>query len=54
MATEAIRMYCENLGELHMHLLSSCPMALSIGRQVSKGKTFVWEHGQKPYLALNH
>ena len=54
MATEALRVYCENLGELHMHLLSSCPMALSIGRQVSKGKTFIWEHGQKPYLALNH
>ena len=54
MATEALRMYCDSLGELHMHLLSNCPMALSIVRQVSKGKTFIWEHGQKPYLALNH
>ena len=45
MATEAIRMYYENFGEFYMHVLSSCPMASSIGRQVSKGKTFVWEDG---------
>eukprot|EP00434_Breviolum_minutum_P040269 symbB.v1.2.035778.t1/scaffold4900.1/size33223/1 len=31
MATEAIRMYCENLGELHMHLLSSLEKLACLG-----------------------
>eukprot|EP00435_Cladocopium_sp_Y103_P012816 s2775_g3.t1 len=29
-------------------------MALSIGKQVAKGRTFIWEHGKKPYVALDH
>ena len=27
---------------------------MSIGKQVSKGRTFVWEHGKVPFIALDH
>ena len=53
-STEALRVYTKELGDLHIHILESCPMALSIGRQVSRGRTFMWQHGQKPYIALDH
>ena len=49
LSTEALRVYTKDI-----HLLESCPMALSIGRQVSRGHTFIWQHGHKPYIALNH
>ena len=29
-------------------------MASSIGRQVSHGHTSIWQHGQRPYIALDH
>ena len=56
LSTEALKIYNNNkgLGDFNMHLLSNCPMALSIGRQVAIGRTFVWEHGKKPFIALNH
>ena len=54
LSTEALKIYNKGLGDFNMHLLSNCPMALSIGRQVAKGRTFVWEHGKKPFIALNH
>lgn len=54
LSTEALKLYCKELGELNLHLLSNCPMALSIGKQVARGRTFIWQHGQKPYIALNH
>ena len=54
LSTEALRMYTKELGDFNIHLLSSCPMALSIGKQVSRGRTFIWQHGQKPYIALDH
>ena len=54
LSTEALRVYTKELGDFHIHLLESCPMALSIGRQVSRGRTFIWQHGQKPYIALDH
>ena len=54
LSTEALRIYNKELGTLNMHLLSNCPMALSIGRQVAQGRTFVWEHGKTPYIALDH
>ena len=54
LSTEELRVYTKELGDFHIHLLESCPMALSIGRQVSRGRTFIWQHGQKPYIALDH
>jgi len=54
LSTEALRVYNKELGDFHIHLLESCPMALSIGQQVSRGRTFIWQHGHKPYIALNH
>ena len=54
LSTEALKIYNKGLGDFNMHLLSNCPMALSIGRQVANGRTFVWEHGKKPFIALNH
>ena len=54
LSTEALRVYTKDLGAFHIHLLESCPMALSIGRQVSRGHTFIWQYGHKPYIALNH
>ena len=54
LSTEALRVYTKELGDFHIHILESCPMALSIGRQVSRGRTFIWQHGQKPYIALDH
>jgi len=43
LSTEALRMYTKDLGDFHIHLLESCPMAFLIGRQ----------HGQKPFIALD-
>ena len=54
LSTEELRVYTKELGDFHIHLLESYPMALSIGRQVSRGRTFIWQHGQKPYIALDH
>ena len=54
LSTEALKIYNKGLGDFNMHLLSNCPMALSIGRQIAKGRTFVWEHGKKPFIALNY
>lgn len=34
-----------------MHLLDKCPLAFSIGEEVSKGYTFVWRPTLKPYFA---
>jgi len=36
----------KNVGEFNVHLLSNYPMALSIGKQVAKGRTFVWQQGK--------
>ena len=54
LSIEALRVYTKDLGDFHIHLLESCPMALSIGRQVSRGRAFIWQRGHKPYIALNH
>ena len=54
LSTEALKIYNKGLGEFNMHLLANCPMALSIGKQVCRGRTFVWQHGQKPFIALDH
>ena len=53
-STEALKLYSKELGQFNLHLLENCPMALSIGRQVAQGKTFVWQHGKSPYLAMDH
>ena len=54
LSIEALRVYTKDLGDFHIHLLESCPMALSIGRQVSRRRAFIWQRGHKPYIALNH
>ena len=51
---EAMRIYADKVGALNLHLLQSCPLAMSIGRQVAKGRTFVWQHGKTPFIALDH
>ena len=54
LSTETLRVYTKEQSDFHIHILESCPMALWIGRQVSRGHTFIWQHGQKPYIALGH
>ena len=34
-----------------MHLLDNCPLALSVGEEVSKGYASVWTPTMKPYFA---
>ena len=51
---EAMRIYADKVGALNLHLLQNCPLAMSIGRQVAKGKTFVWQHGKTSFIALDH
>ena len=53
-SSEAVNLWAQALGSMQVHLLKDCPLAMSIGRQVRKGRTFVWEHGKVPYIALNH
>ena len=53
-SSEALRIYAKSVGDLNLHLLKNCPLAMSIGKQVSKGRTFVWEHGKVPFIALDH
>ena len=53
-SSEARRIYAKSVGDLNLHLLKNCPLAMSIGKQVSKGRTFVWEHGKVPFIALDH
>ena len=53
-ASEELRLYSTELGAFNLHLLSSCPLALPIGKHVAKGRTFIWEHGKTPYIALDH
>ena len=53
-AREVLSGWAGNIGELQVHLLKSCPLAMSIGKQIKKGRTFIWEFGKTPYIALNH
>ena len=53
-SVEALRVYAKDVGDLNMHLLKNCPLAMSIGKQVGKGRTFVWQHGKVPFIALDH
>ena len=53
-AREVLSGWAGNIGELQVHLLTSCPRAMSIGKQIKKGRTFMWEFGKTPHIALNH
>ena len=53
-SNDAVRLVPKEIGELNLHLLENCPLALSIGKQVSKGRTFIWQHGKMPFIALDH
>ena len=53
-SNEAVNLLAKALGNLQVHLLKDCPLAMSIGRQVKRGRTFVWGHGKIPHIALNH
>ena len=53
-AREVLSGWAGNIGELQVHLLKSCPLAMSIGKQIKNGRTFIWEFGKTPYIALNH
>ena len=52
-AREVLSGWAGNIGEL-LHLLKSCPLAMSIGKQIKKGRTFIWEFKKTPYIGLNH
>ena len=51
---EELKLYAQRVGDLKLHLLEHCPLAMSIGRQIKKGRTFIWRHGEAPYIVLNH
>ena len=51
---EELKLYAQRVGDLKLHLLEHCPLAMSIGRQIKKGRTFIWRHGEAPYIALNY
>ena len=40
-ATEQLALYAKAIGKLQIHMLDSCPLALSIGKRVRKGATFI-------------
>ena len=31
-----------------------CPLAMSIWQQIKRGQTFIWRHGEAPYIVLDH
>ena len=43
---EALELYARSVGELQLHLLKRCPLAMSIGKQVSSGRTFIGDTGE--------
>ena len=49
-----LKVYADSVGELNIHLLENCPLAMSIGKQVAQGRTFIWQHGEKPFICLDH
>ena len=53
-AEEILELYASSIGELNIHLLENCPLAMSIGRQVAQGRTFVWQPGERPFICLDH
>lgn len=40
-ADEVLKLYADSVGELNVHLLENCPLAMSIGRQVAQDRAFV-------------
>ena len=50
-STEGIEMKTQGAGSTTMHLLQECPLALSVGEEVSKGHAFVWMPKVKPWFA---
>ena len=55
-ADEILKLYVNSIGELNLnvHLFENCPLAMSVGRQVAQGRTFVWQPGERPFICLDH
>ena len=51
---EELKLYAKRVGDLKLHLLENCPLAMSIGQQIKRGRTFIWRHGEAPYIVLDH
>ena len=51
---EELKLYAKRVGDLKLHLLEHCPLAMSIGQQIKRGRTFIWRHGEAPYIVLDH
>ena len=50
-STEGIEVKTQGAGSTTMHLLQDCPLALSVGEEVSKGHAFIWMPRVKPWFA---
>ena len=51
----AIEVKTQGIGSTPMHLLNTCPLAMSVGEEVNKGYAFIWSRKSPPFFAReNH